>query len=120
MLNVYADFLSQELAIPTIKGQKTDKEKFAGAEATYTVEALMHDERALQSGTSHYFGSKFAEAYDIKVAGRDNKEQYVYQTSPVSSPCWWVPCTTLLTRSSLPTPAIWAPTAMRPTRWSSR
>jgi prolyl-tRNA synthetase len=81
MLNVYADFLSQELAIPTIKGQKTDKEKFAGAEATYTVEALMHDGRALQSGTSHYFGSKFAEAYDIKVAGRDNKEQYVYQTS---------------------------------------
>ncbi len=81
MLNVYADFLAEELAIPTIKGQKTDKEKFAGAEATYTIEALMHDGRALQSGTSHYFGSKFAEAYGIQVTGRDNKLNYVYQTS---------------------------------------
>ena len=81
MLDVYADFLAEELAIPVIKGRKTDKEKFAGAEATYTVEALMHDGRALQSGTSHYFGDKFAKAYDIKFTGRDNKMSYVYQTS---------------------------------------
>lgn len=81
MLNVYADFLEEDLAIPVVKGQKTDKEKFAGAEKTYTVEALMHDGRALQSGTSHYFGKKFSEAYDITFTGRDNKLQYVYQTS---------------------------------------
>lgn len=81
MLNVYADFLEEDLAIPVVKGQKTEKEKFAGAEKTYTVEALMHDGRALQSGTSHYFGKKFSEAYNITFTGRDNKLQYVYQTS---------------------------------------
>ena len=81
MLNVYADFLAEELAIPVVKGRKTDREKFAGAEATYTVEALMHDGRALQSGTSHDFGKKFAEAYEIRFTGRDNKMNYVYQTS---------------------------------------
>ncbi len=81
MLNVYADFLAEDMAIPTIKGRKTDKEKFAGAEATYTVEALMHDGRALQSGTSHFFGQKFAEAYDITFTDRDNKLKYVWQTS---------------------------------------
>ncbi len=81
MLNVYADCLAEDLAIPTIKGQKTEKEKFAGAEATYTIEALMHDGRALQSGTSHYFGDKFAKAYDITFTGRDNKLTYVHQTS---------------------------------------
>ncbi len=81
MLQVYADCLAEDLAIPTIKGQKTEKEKFAGAEATYTIEALMHDGRALQSGTSHYFGDKFAKAYDITFTGRDNKLTYVHQTS---------------------------------------
>ena len=60
MLNVYADFCEETLAIPVIKGRKTDKEKFAGAEATYTIEAMMHDGKALQSGTSHYFGDGFA------------------------------------------------------------
>ncbi len=81
MLNLYADFLSEDMAIPTIKGQKTEKEKFAGAEATYTIEALMHDGRALQSGTSHFFGQKFAEAYDITFTDKDNKLKYVWQTS---------------------------------------
>ena len=81
MLNVYADFLAEDMAIPTIKGQKTDKEKFAGAVATYTIEALMHDGRALQSGTSHFFGQKFAEAYDITFTDKDNKLKYVWQTS---------------------------------------
>lgn len=81
MLNVYADFLAKDMAIPTIKGQKTDKEKFAGAESTYTVEALMHDGRALQSGTSHFFGQKFSKAYDITFTDRNNTLQYVWQTS---------------------------------------
>ncbi len=81
MLNVYADFLAEDMAIPTIKGQKTEKEKFAGAEATYTVESMMHDGRALQSGTSHFFGQKFAEAYDITFADKDNQLKYVWQTS---------------------------------------
>ena len=81
MLNVYADFCENFLAIPVIKGQKTDKEKFAGAEATYTIEALMHDGKALQSGTSHYFGDGFAKAFDITFTGRDNKLHYPHQTS---------------------------------------
>lgn len=81
MLNVYADFCEDSLAIPVIKGQKTDKEKFAGAEATYTIEAMMHDGKALQSGTSHYFGDGFAHAFDITFTGRDNKLQYPHQTS---------------------------------------
>ena len=81
MLNVYSDFCEQILAIPVVKGQKTDKEKFAGAEATYTVEALMHDGRALQSATSHNFGDGFAKAFEIQYAGKDNKLHYVNQTS---------------------------------------
>ncbi len=81
MLNVYADFCEEILAIPVIKGQKTDKEKFAGAEATYTIEALMHDGKALQSGTSHYFGDGFAKAFDIQYSDKDNKLQYVHETS---------------------------------------
>ncbi|MDR1891543.1 MAG: proline--tRNA ligase [Oscillospiraceae bacterium] len=81
MLNVYADFCEQSLALPVIKGQKTDKEKFAGALATYTIEALMHDGKALQSGTSHYFGDGFARAFDIKFTARDNSLQYPHQTS---------------------------------------
>ena len=81
MLNVYADFLEQVLAIPVVKGKKTEKEKFAGAEATYTIEALMHDGKALQSGTSHNFGDGFAKAFGIQYTGKDNKLQYVHQTS---------------------------------------
>ena len=81
MLNVYADFLAEDMAIPVVKGRKTDKEKFAGAAATYTVEALMHDGRALQSGTSHDFGDNFSRAYGIQFTGKDNKLQYAYQTS---------------------------------------
>jgi prolyl-tRNA synthetase len=81
MLNVYADFLREDLAIPTIRGQKTEKEKFAGAQATYTVEALMHDGRALQSGTSHYFGDNFSRAYGIQFTDKDNQMKYVHQTS---------------------------------------
>ncbi len=81
MLNVYADFCEQELAIPMIKGQKTDKEKFAGAMSTYTVEALMHDGKALQSGTSHNFGDGFAKAFGITYTDKNNELQYVHQTS---------------------------------------
>ena len=75
MLNLYAD------AIPVIKGQKTDKEKFSGAEATYTIESLMHDGKALQSGTSHNFGDGFARAFGIQYTDKENKLQYVHQTS---------------------------------------
>ena len=81
MLNVYADFCEEVLAIPVIKGRKTDKEKFAGAEATYTIEALMHDGKALQSGTSHNFGDGFAKAFGIQFTDKDNKLKYVHQTS---------------------------------------
>ena len=81
MLNVYADFLEEFCAVPVIKGKKTDKEKFAGAEATYTVEALMHDGKALQSGTSHNFGDGFAKAFEIQYTDKENKLQYVHQTS---------------------------------------
>ncbi|MBR6548614.1 MAG: proline--tRNA ligase, partial [Clostridia bacterium] len=81
MLNVYADFCEEMLAIPVVKGRKTDKEKFAGAEATYTIEAMMHDGKALQSGTSHYFGDGFARAFDIQFVDRNNQLQYPHQTS---------------------------------------
>ena len=81
MLNLYADFCEQVLAIPVIKGRKTDKEKFAGAEATYTIEALMHDGKALQSGTSHNFGDGFAKAFGIQFTDKDNTLKYPYQTS---------------------------------------
>ena len=81
MLNVYADICENYLAMPVIKGQKTEKEKFAGAEYTLTVESLMHDGRALQAGTSHNFGDDFAKAFDIKYLDETGKEQYVHQTS---------------------------------------
>lgn len=81
MLNVYADFCEEVLAIPVIRGQKTEKEKFAGAKATYTIESLMHDGKALQSGTSHNFGDGFAKAFDIQYTSKDNKLEYVHQTS---------------------------------------
>ena len=80
-LNCYADFFRHVLAIPVVPGRKTDKEKFAGAEATYTVECMMKDRKALQGATSHYFGDKFSRAYDVTFTGRDNKLQYPFQTS---------------------------------------
>lgn len=81
MLNIYADFCEEMLAIPVIKGQKTDKEKFAGAKSTYTIESLMHDGKALQSGTSHNFGDGFARAFGIQYSDKENQLQYVHQTS---------------------------------------
>lgn len=80
-LNTYADFCEKYLRMPVIKGRKTDKEKFAGAEATYTIEAMMHDGKALQSGTSHYFGDGFSRSFGVTFAGRDNTLQYPHQTS---------------------------------------
>jgi prolyl-tRNA synthetase len=80
-LNCYADFCEHVLAMPVVRGRKTDKEKFAGAEATYTIECMMKDHKALQSATSHYFGDKFSRAYDVTFTGRDNTLQYPFQTS---------------------------------------
>lgn len=85
MLEVYAEFFEKHLAIPVIKGRKTESEKFAGAETTYTIEAMMHDGKALQSATSHYFGDGFAKAFDITFQDRNNESQHVYQTSWGSS-----------------------------------
>lgn len=81
MLHLYADFCEEVLAMPVVRGRKTDKEKFAGAESTYTIEALMHDGKALQSGTSHNFGDGFATAFDIQYSDKDNQLKYVHQTS---------------------------------------
>lgn len=81
MLDVYADVIENLLAIPVLKGQKTKKEQFAGAEATYTVETLMHDGRALQGGTSHYFGQNFTKAFDVKFQNKEGEQEYAYQTS---------------------------------------
>lgn len=81
MLNLYADFCEKYLAMPVVKGQKTESDKFAGAESTYCIEALMHDGKALQAGTSHYFGDGFAKAFDIMYTNKENKQQYPHQTS---------------------------------------
>ena len=81
MLQVYSDFYKETLAIPAVIGQKTEKEKFAGAVETYTIEPMMHNGVALQGGTTHYFGQGFAEAFDIKFTGRDNKIYHPHQTS---------------------------------------
>ncbi|MBQ9899279.1 MAG: proline--tRNA ligase [Ruminococcus sp.] len=81
MLNVYADFCEGSLAMPVVKGKKTDSDKFAGAESTYAIEALMHDGKALQAGTSHYFGDGFAKAFDIQYTDKENKRVYPHQTS---------------------------------------
>ena len=81
MLNVYADFCENYLAMPVVKGVKTEKERFAGAEDTYTIEALMHDGKALQSATSHYFGDGFARAFEIQYTDKDNKLKFPFQTS---------------------------------------
>ncbi|MBR7007815.1 MAG: proline--tRNA ligase [Ruminococcus sp.] len=81
MLDCYADFCIESLAIPVVKGQKTESDKFAGAESTYAIEALMHDGKALQAGTSHYFGDGFARAFGIQFTNKENKLQYPHQTS---------------------------------------
>ena len=81
MLDVYADVIENLLAIPVLKGKKTKKEQFAGADSTFTVETLMKDGRALQAGTSHYFGQNFSKPFNIKFQNREGKEEYVYQTS---------------------------------------
>ena len=81
MLDVYQDVIENLLAIPVLKGEKTPLEKFAGAESTYTVETLMHDGRALQGGTSHYFGQNFTKPFEVKFQNREGKEEYAYQTS---------------------------------------
>ena len=81
ILNIYADLCRDKLAMPVVRGRKTDKEKFAGAEATYTIESMLKDRKALQAGTSHYFGDKFSRAYDVTFTGRDNTLQYPFQTS---------------------------------------
>ena len=81
MLNVYAEFVEKYLAIPVIKGVKTEKERIAGAVNTYTIEALMHDGKALQSGTSHFFGDGFAKAFEIQFTDKDNKLATPFQTS---------------------------------------
>ena len=81
MLEVYADVVENLLAIPVLKGQKTKKEQFAGADSTYTIETLMHDGRALQGGTSHYFGQNFTKPFEVKFQNRQGEQEYAYQTS---------------------------------------
>ena len=81
MLDTYKEVIEELLAIPVLQGRKTPKEQFSGAVATYTVETLMHDGRALQAGTSHYFGQNFTKPFDIKFQNREGKEEYAYQTS---------------------------------------
>ena len=81
MLNIYSDVIEKLLAIPVLKGRKTPKEQFAGADSTYTVETMTYDGRALQAGTSHYFGQNFTKPFEIKFQNREGKEEYAYQTS---------------------------------------
>jgi prolyl-tRNA synthetase len=81
MLNVYADFVEQYMAVPVIKGVKTASERFAGAEDTYCIEALMQDGKALQAGTSHFLGQNFAKAFDVQFLSKENKKEYVWATS---------------------------------------
>jgi prolyl-tRNA synthetase len=81
MMNVYADFAQNFMAIPVIKGLKTETERFAGAEETYCIEALMQDGKALQAGTSHFLGQNFAKAFDVKYANQEGKQEYVWGTS---------------------------------------
>src|SRR5215475_5197416 len=81
MLNIYADFVENYMALPVIKGVKTESERFAGAIDTYCIEALMQDGKALQAGTSHFLGQNFAKAFDVKFSDKDNKLDYVWATS---------------------------------------
>lgn len=81
MMNVYADFAEQYMAVPVLRGLKTESERFAGAEETYCIEALMQDGKALQAGTSHFLGQNFAKAFDVKFSDRNNQQSYVWGTS---------------------------------------
>ena len=81
MLHLYAEFAENVLALPTLIGKKTEKEKFAGAESTYGMEAMMQDGKSLQAGTTHHFGDKFSRAYDIQYLDKDGTHKYVWQTS---------------------------------------
>ncbi|WP_297693194.1 proline--tRNA ligase [uncultured Eudoraea sp.] len=81
ILNIYADFAENHMAVPVIKGTKTESERFAGAVETYAIEALMQDGKALQAGTSHFLGQNFAKAFDVKFASREGKQEYVWATS---------------------------------------
>lgn len=81
MMHVYADFVENYMGVPVIKGIKTESERFAGAEETYCIEALMQDGRALQAGTSHFLGQNFAKAFDVKFANKEGKQEYVWATS---------------------------------------
>ena len=81
MMNVYADFVENHMAVPVIKGLKTESERFAGALETYCIEALMQDGKALQAGTSHFLGQNFAKAFDVKFANKEGKQEYVWATS---------------------------------------
>ena len=81
LLDVYEEFYRNALAIPVLRGLKSDSEKFAGAVKTFTVEAMMHDGKALQSGTTHYLGDGFAKAFDIQYTDKDNQLRYVHQLS---------------------------------------
>lgn len=81
MLEIYSETVEKMLAIPVIKGEKTKSEKFSGAENTYTIETMMHDGRAIQSGTSHYFGQAFTKAFDVKYQNKEGKDEFPYQTS---------------------------------------
>jgi len=81
MMNVYADFVENHMAVPVIKGTKTESERFAGALETYCIEALMQDGKALQAGTSHFLGQNFAKAFDVKFANKEGKKEYVWATS---------------------------------------
>ena len=81
MQDVYAAFAEQYMAMPVVKGVKTESERFAGALDTYTIEALMQDGKALQAGTSHFLGQNFAEAFDVKFTNKQGKQEYVWATS---------------------------------------
>ncbi|QEH61500.1 prolyl-tRNA synthetase [Spiroplasma chinense] len=81
MLQIYKDFATNHLLLPVISGQKTEREKFAGAQETYTIEALMYDGQSLQSGTSHYFGDNFAKAFNVKFQNKNQQEEFAYTTS---------------------------------------
>ena len=81
MMNVYADFVENHMAVPVVKGLKTESERFAGALETYCIEALMQDGKALQAGTSHFLGQNFAKAFDVKFANKEGKQEYVWATS---------------------------------------
>ena len=81
MINVYADFVENYMALPVIKGVKSESERFAGAEDTYTIEAMMQDGKALQAGTSHFLGQNFAKAFDVLFTSKENKQEHVWATS---------------------------------------